>query len=159
MHPRSAVPLAVFALLLSAWVTPVVAAAPTITSFSDPPTDDLLVDCGSYEIREVSTFSARVIEFADGTRRVHATIDGWLYRTDDPAVVIGTEHARTVRAIDGTVAQVTGNRWHIVLYGSGMAVHDRGRLYWDFTTGEVFADNGQHPVFTGEFDFEALCSL
>ena len=138
---------------------PVAAGAPTISEFSDPPTDDLLVDCGAYEIREVSTFSARAIAYDDGTLRVHARIEGWLYRTDDPDVVIGREVARTVRAIDGTVAQITGNRWHIVIYGAGNAVHDVGRIDWDFTTGEVFAESGSHPVFNGGFDFMSLCAL
>jgi hypothetical protein len=146
-------------LTVALGASPVAAGAPAITEWSDPPTDDLVADCGAYEIREVSTFSARAIEYADGTVRVHARIEGWLYRTDDPATVIGHEVARTVRAIDGTVAQVTGNRWHIVIYGAGSAVHDVGRIDWDFTTGEVFAESGSHPVFNGEFDFASLCTL
>ena len=154
---RSLSTLMLAAMLLALAAIPVAAAAPTITSFSDPPTDDLVVDCGDYEIREVSTFSARIIQYSDGTRRMLATIDGWLYRSDDPDTVIGREHARTVRLIDGTVAKITGNRWHIVLYGQGMSVHDVGYIFWDFTTGEVFAENGNHPVFNGEFDFESLC--
>jgi hypothetical protein len=153
----ASLPLAVLAL--AAFAAPAMAVAPTITSFTDPPTDDVVVDCGSYQIREVSTFSAKVIEYADGSRRVHATIDGSLYRSDQPGVVIGREHARTVRAIDGTLAKITGNRWHIVLYGSGMSVHDVGYIFWDFATGEVFAENGNHPVWNGEFDFSSLCAL
>ena len=156
------VALALFALTLFALtlaVVPVSAAAPSITTFSDPPTDDVVVDCGAYQIREVSTFSARIIEYPDGTSRMHALIEGWLYRSDDPDTVIGTERARTVRLIDGTVAQVTGNRWHIVVYGAGIAVHDVGRLVFDFETREVFAESGNHPVFDGEFDFESLCDL
>jgi len=147
--------LVAVALLVSAG--PVVAASPTVETFADPPSDDVVVDCGGYQIREVSTFSARTISFADGTVTVQAVIEGWLYRTDDPDTVIGTERARTVRRIDGTVAQVTGNRWHIVVYGDGMSVHDVGRLLWDFTTFEVFAESGSHPVFDGEFDFATLC--
>lgn len=146
-------------LVIVLGVAPVAAGAPTISEFGDPPSDDLLVDCGAYEIREVSTFSARAIAYDNGTVRVHARIEGWLYRTDDPDQVIGHEVARTVRAIDGTVAQITGNRWHIVIYGSGSAVHDVGRIDWDFTTGEVFAESGSHPVFNGEFDFASLCAL
>ena len=145
---------ALLALLLAA---PAAAAAPTFEQFTDPPTDDLVVDCGSYEIREVSTFSARLIHYPDGTTRMHASIDGWLYRTDDPDTVIGRERAGTVRLIEGTVAKVTGNRWHIVVYGDGMSVHDVGQLVFDFTTGEVVTEHGKHPVFDGEFDFESLC--
>lgn len=153
----ASLPLAVLAM--AAFAAPAMAAAPTITSFTDPPTDDVVVDCGSYQVREIATFSATIIEYADGSRRVHATIDGTLYRSDAPGVVIGTEHARTVRDIDGTQAQITGNRWHIVIYGSGMVVHDVGYIFWDFGTGEVFAENGNHPVWNGEFDFSSLCSL
>jgi len=40
-----------------------------------------------------------------------------------------------------------------------MSVHDVGRLVFDFTTREVFAESGSHPVFDGEFDFAALCDL
>jgi hypothetical protein len=145
-------------LTLALGSAPVTAGAPAISEWSDPPSDDLLVDCGAYEIREVSTFSARAIAYDDGTTRLHARIEGWLYRTDDPDVVIGHEVARTVRAIDGTVAQITGNRWHVVIYGSGSAVHDVGRIDWDFATGEVFSESGSHPVFNGEFDFESLCA-
>jgi hypothetical protein len=156
---RSLASIALAAMLLAVTAAPALANAPTLSRTADPPSDDVVADCGSYQIREVSTFSALRIAYPDGTLRVHATIDGWLYRSDEPGVVIGTEHARTVRAIDGTVAQVTGNRWHIVIHGAGMVVHDVGRLYWDFTTGEVFAESGQHPVFDGEFDFSVFCSL
>jgi hypothetical protein len=156
---RAILSLALTALLLPLSAVTVGAAAPTITSFSDPPTDDVVADCGDYQIREVSTFSATVIAYSDGTTRVQAAIDGWLYRTDDPNTVIGHEHARTVRLIEGSVAQVTGNRWHIVIYGSGMTAHDVGRLVFNFETGEVFAESGNHPVFNGEFDFATLCDL
>lgn len=147
------------AILVVATAAPALAGSPTIDEFSDPPTDDVVADCGSYQVREVTTFSARSITYADGTVRVQARIDGVLYRSDAPDVVIGTEVARTVRAIDGTVAQVTGNRWHIVIYGAGMTAHDVGRIYWDFTTGEVFAESGSHPIFDGEFDFSVFCAL
>ena len=154
---RTLLALCLAALLVALAAIPAMAAGPSFTTISDPPTDDLVADCGEYEIREVSTFSARIIEYPDGTSRVHASIDGWLYRTDDPATVLGHEHARTVRFIDGTVAQVTGNRWHIVIYGSGMSVHDVGRLVFDFESGEVIAESGSHPVFSGEFDFASMC--
>ncbi len=156
---RSLLSLGLAALALALTAVPVAATAPTISAFSDPASDDIVVDCGAYQIHEVATFSARVIEYADGTTRVQAAIDGWLYRSDDPDTIIGHEHARTVRLIDGTVAQVTGNRWHIVLYGDGMSVHDVGRLVFDFETREVFAESGSHPVFDGEFDFATLCDL
>jgi hypothetical protein len=146
-------------LTLALGAAPAAAAAPTITEWTDPPSDDVVVDCGGYEIREVSVFSARAVAYDDGTVRVQARIEGWLYRSDEPDRVIGHEVARTVRAIDGTVAQITGNRWHIVIYGSGSAVHDVGRIDWDFTTGEVFAESGSHPVFEGTFDFATLCAL
>ena len=152
---RRSLGLAILGLALAA--TPVAAVAPTIETFSDPPGDEVVVDCGAYQIREVATFSARVISYTDGTVRMIATIDGWLYRSDDPGTVIGREHARTVRLIEGTVAKVTGNRWHVVLYGDGMTVHDVGRLVFDFTTREVFAESGSHPVFDGTFDFASLC--
>jgi len=152
-------PLTLAVLALIAFAGSAMAAAPTISSFSDPPTDDVVVDCGSYQIREISTFSATVIEYADGSRRMHASIDGVLYRSDAPGIVIGTEHARTVRDINGTEAKITGNRWHIVIFGSGIVVHDVGYIFWDFGTGEVFAENGNHPVWNGEFDFNSLCSL
>ena len=158
MPRRASIALLLGATLTIVMAAPTWAAAPTMDRFTDPPSDDLVVDCGGYEIREVSTFSALVLTFADGSRRVHATIDGWLYRSDEPDIVIGHEHARTVRDIDGTVAQIRGNRWHIVLYGSGMAVHDVGRIDWDFVSGEVFAESGSHPVFNGEFDFADLCA-
>jgi hypothetical protein len=138
-------------------IGPVAAAAPIITEFTEGPGDEVLVDCGSYQIHEVATFSARTIAYSDGTVRVHATIDGWLYRSDDPDTVIGREHAVTSRLIEGSVAQVTGNRWHIVIAGSGMTVHDVGRLVFNFETGEVITESGQHPVFFGEFDFGTLC--
>ena len=156
---RSVPALAVAALGLALSIAPVAAAGPTFDAFTDPPSDDVVVDCGAYQIHEVSTFSARLLNYPDGTTRMHATIDGWLYRSDDPATVIGRERATTVRLIDGTVARVTGNRWHIVVYGDGMAVHDVGRLVFDFTTREVFAESGSHPVFDGEFDFATLCDL
>jgi hypothetical protein len=156
-RPITALALAALGLALA--VAPVAAAAPTFDAFVDPPTDEVVVDCGAHEIHEVSTFSAKVINYADGTTRVLAAIDGWLYRSDDPATVIGREHAQTVRLIDGSVAKVTGNRWHIVLYGEGMAVHDVGRLVFDFETREVFAESGSHPVFDGAFDFTTLCDL
>jgi len=38
-----------------------------------------------------------------------------------------------------------------------MAVHDVGQLVFDFTTGEVVTQSGNHPVFNGEFDFASLC--
>ena len=156
-RPLLALALATLGLALA--VAPVAAAAPTFEAFADPPTDDVVVDCGAYQIHEVSTFSARLIHYPDGTTRMHAVIDGWLYRSDQPDTVIGREHATTVRLIEGTVAKVTGNRWHVVLYGDGMSVHDVGRLVFDFTTREVFAESGNHPVFDGEFDFASLCSL
>ncbi|HZM74060.1 MAG TPA: hypothetical protein VFC71_11865 [Candidatus Polarisedimenticolia bacterium] len=156
---RSSVALALSALALTLTVVPTAAAAPTFEAFSDPPTDDVVVDCGSYHIREVATFSATLIHYPDGTTRMHAVIDGWLYRSDDRDTVIGREHAVTVRLIEGTVAMVTGNRWHVVLYGEGISVHDVGRLVFDFTTREVFAESGNHPVFDGEFDFATLCDL
>lgn len=156
---RPSVALALAALGLTLLALPVAAASPTFETFSDPPSDDVVVDCGSYQIREVSTFSARLIHYPDGTTRMHAVIDGWLYRSDAPDTVIGRERAVTVRLIEGTVAQVTGNRWHIVLYGDGVSVHDVGRLVFDFETREVFAESGNHPVFDGDFDFNALCDL
>ena len=140
-------------------VSRVAAAALIITEFSEGPSDEVVVDCGSYQIHEVATFSARAIEYANGTVRVHATIDGWLYRSDEPTTVIGHEHAVTVRLIEGSVAQVTGNRWHVVVTGSGMTAHDVGRLVFNFETGEVMTESGQHPVFFGEFDFAKLCDL
>jgi hypothetical protein len=155
-RPLIAVTIAAMALALAA--APVAASSPTFDQFSDPPSDDIVVDCGAYQIHEVSTFSARLINYANGTTRMHAVIDGWLYRSDDPGTVIGREHAQTVRLIDGTVAKVTGNRWHVVLYGGGMAVHDVGRLVFDFTTREVYAESGNHPVFDGDFDFASLCA-
>ena len=153
----ASIPLA--ALAFAAFTGSAMAAAPTITSFTDPPADELVADCGSYQIREITTFSATVINYVDGSSRVQASIDGLLYRSDAPEVVIGTEHARTVRDINGTEVKITGNRWHIVIFGSGMAVHDVGYISWDFGTGEVFAENGNHPVWNGEFDFNSLCSL
>ena len=135
------------------------AASPTIIEFTEGPNDEVVVDCGTYQIHEVVTFSARVIEYADGTARVHATIDGWLYRSDDPDTVIGREHAVTVRYIEGSVARVTGNRWHIVISGSGMTVHDVGHLVRNFETGEIITVNGQDSVVSGEFDFGSLCDL
>jgi hypothetical protein len=51
------------------------------------------------------------------------------------------------------------NRCPIVIHGAGMAVHDAGYIFWDFGTGEVSAENGNHPVWNGEFDFSSLCSL
>jgi hypothetical protein len=140
-------------------VSQAAAAGPTITEFSEGPGDEVVVDCGSYQIHEVATFSARAIAYSDGTVRVHATIDGWLYRSDDPGAVIGRERAVTVRLIEGSVAQVTGNRWHIVVYGSGMTVHDVGRLVFNFEKGEIVTESGKHPVFFGEFDFGTLCGL
>jgi hypothetical protein len=140
-------------------VAPAAATSPVITEFSEGPGDEVVVDCGSYQIHELSTFSARTVAFANGTVRVHATIDGWLYRSDDPTTVIGHEHAVTVRLIEGSVAQVTGNRWRVVVTGSGMTVHDVGRLVFNFETGEVMTESGQHPVFFGEFDFAKLCDL
>ena len=149
--------LALTALGVAMTASPVAATAPTFETFIDGPFDDLVVDCGSYEIREVATFSARVTSYSDGTSRMQAVLDGSLYRTDDPATMLGTEHARTVRLIDGTVAQVTGNRWHIVISGEGMTAHDAGRLVLDFVTREVFSLSGRHPVLDGEFDFATLC--
>ena len=149
----ASLPLAVLAL--AAFAAPAMAVAPTITSFTDPPTDDVVVDCGSYQIREVSTFSARVIEYAYAV--YYASTPPLTARSTariQPGVVIGREHARTVRVIDGTLAKITGNRWHIVLYGSGMSVHDVGYIFWDFATGEVFAENGNHPVRNGESQFQ-----
>lgn len=158
---RTALRLLAILVLTALWLATqagaAMGAAPSFETWSDPPSDDFVADCGTYEIREVSTFSARAIAYADGTVRVHATIDGWLYRTDDPATVIGREHARTVRLIEGSVAKVTGNRWHVVIYGDGMGVHDVGRLIFNFETGELFAESGQHPVFHGDFDFASLC--
>lgn len=156
-HSRSSIALAVLGLALI--VAPVAATAPTFESVSDGPVDDALVDCGTYEIREVSTFTATIISFSDGTSRVLASVDGWLYRTDDPATVLGRERARSVRTITGTVAMVTGNRWHIVVAGDGMSAHDAGRLVLDFDTREVFALSGTHQVFDGAFDFATLCDV
>ena len=51
--------IAVLGLALAA--SPVAATSPTFDSFSDGPFDDVVVDCGSYEIHEVSTFSARSV--------------------------------------------------------------------------------------------------
>jgi anti-sigma factor RsiW len=149
------------ALLLTLVIgaAPAAAAAPTMDEFTEGPGDEVVVDCGSYQIHEVATFSARTIAYSDGTVRVHATLDGWLYRSDDPDTVIGRERAVTVRLIEGSVVQVTGNRWHIVVYGSGMTVHDVGRLVFNFETGEVVTESGKHPVFFGEFDFSTLCDL
>lgn len=146
------------ALLTLVMVAPAAAAAPAIIEFTEGPNDEVVVDCGSYQIHEVVTFSARVLEYGNGTARVHATFDGWLYR-DDPDNVIGREHAVTVRYIEGSVARITGNRWHIVISGSGMTVHDVGQLVLNFETGEVVAENGNHPVLSGEFDFGTLCDL
>jgi hypothetical protein len=150
-----------FAALLTfvVGVSQAAAAAPTITQFTEGPGDDVVVDCGRYQIHEVGTFTARAIEYSNGTVRVHATIDGWLYRSDDPGTVIGRERAVTVRLIEGSVAQVTGNRWHIVITGSGMTVHDVGRLVFNFETGEIVTESGKHPVFFGEFDFGTLCDV
>ena len=157
-HLRASAAAAIAVLGLAMLAGPAAASAPTIQTFVDPPADDIVVDCGALQIHEVSTFSARMISYADGTSRVQALIDGWLYRSDDPGTIIGTEHARTVRAIDGTVATVTGNRWHIVLYGSGMSAHDLGRLVLDFETREIFAENGSNPILDGTFDFGSFCT-
>ncbi|HEX3265765.1 MAG TPA: hypothetical protein VHR16_08885 [Candidatus Limnocylindrales bacterium] len=154
---RSSAALAIAVLSVAMVAAPVAAAAPTFDSFSDGPFDDVVVDCGGYQIHEVSTFSARVTLYDDGTSRVQAVIDGWLYRSDDPGTVIGTEHARTVRSIDGTIAKVTGNPWHILLYGEGMTAHDAGMLLLDFQTREIFNETGTHPVLDGDFDFASLC--
>jgi hypothetical protein len=135
------------------------AATPTFVEFTEGPGDEAVVDCGSYQIHEVLTFSARVTEYANGTARVHATLDGWLYRSDDPDTVIGKEHAVTVRYIEGSVARVTGNRFHILISGSGMTVHDVGQLVRDFDTGEIITAHGQYSVVSGEFDFGTLCDL
>jgi hypothetical protein len=156
---RTLTAIATAAMALALAAAPAAAESPTFDQFSDPPSDDVVVDCGAYQIHEVSTFSARLINYPNGTTRMHAVIDGWLYRSDDPGTVMGREHAQTVRLIDGTVAKVTGNRWHVVLYGDGMAVHDVGQLVFDFTTREVYAESGSHPVFDGNFDFASLCSL
>lgn len=147
------------ALLLAVSAAPVGAAAPSVSSWTDPPFEDVLADCGTYEVREVGTFSARAIAYPDGTTRVHANIDGWLYRTDDPETVIGREHTNTVRFIDGAVATITGNRWHILISGSGMTAHDVGRLVFNFETRDVVSVNGKHAVLDGEFDFATLCDL
>lgn len=157
--PRPTAALAIAALSAVLVAAPVAAAGPTFDSFTDGPFDDLVVDCGSYQIHEVSTFSARIINYEDGTSRQLAVIDGWLYRSDDPGTVIGTERATTVRAIDGTIATVTGTPWHILIYGAGMTAHDAGRLVLDFVTREVFTETGTHPVLDGTFDFQSLCSL
>lgn len=146
-------------LALVIGVAQAAAAAPAIIEFTEGPNDEVVVDCGTYQIHEVVTFSARVLEYGNGTARVHATFDGWLYRSDDPATVIGREHAVTVRFIEGSVARITGNRWHIVISGSGMTVHDVGQLVLNFETGEVVTENGNHPVLAGEFDFGTLCDL
>ena len=159
LHARSLVGLALGVVGLALAVAPVAATAPTFESVSDGPFDDVLADCGDYEVREVSTFSATIISFSDGTTRVLAFVDGWLYRTDDPGTILGRERARSVRTIDGTVAMVTGNRWHIGITGDGMSAHDAGRLVFDFDTREVFALSGTHQVFDGEFDFATLCDL
>jgi hypothetical protein len=88
---------------------------------------------------------------------VQVLIEGWLYRSDDPRTVLGRERARSVRTIEGSVAKVTGNRWHISIAGDGMSAHDAGQLVFAFDTREVFSQTGRHAVFDGDFDFMTLC--
>jgi hypothetical protein len=148
-------------LLLASTAGPVAAGAPSVTSSTDAPITITLADCGSYRIRETYVIRWRIIAYDNGTSRAQSSVDGRLFRTDQPEITIGRDRLHGVQYFGkDSVSRVTGNVFHIVLRGHGTVVHDVGQFLFTTDGGFVLVkQTGKHPVLTGGFDWSSLCDL
>jgi hypothetical protein len=145
--------LAGLALLIAlAFSSPALAAAPTVETFEDVMTNNVLVNCDGFDIIENARRTIRIVTFYDNAGdpvrvQVHVKYQGTLANSvTGKTVVDGPDAFLAVEDIDGTF-HLHGLLYSINIPGEGVAVLDAGTITF-YPDGSVVV-HGPHQVYAG----------
>ena len=126
--------------------------------------DDLLVECGTFDIRDDFVLEGTATTFYDSNGepvriRFHFTAVDRFYNSDTGKEYTATT-ANTIDFVDLQSGQLDamGLEYHLTVPGVGVVILDAGKLIFD-AQGNVVFESGQHQILGSETDTDKFCQV
>jgi len=126
--------------------------------------DDLLVECGSFDIRDDYVLEGTATTFYDRNGepvriRFHISAVDRFYNSDTGKEYTATT-ANTIDFVDLQSGQLDamGLEYHLTVPGVGVVILDAGKLIFD-AQGNVVFESGQHQILGSETDTDKFCQV